>query len=143
MLFSCAAPARESVVIVKKAFDVDTAAPETDTLAPEADTTAPETETTAPETETTVPEADTTAPETETTAPETDVLVLETDAVPETDEVVRQTAMTYVLNKNTKKFHRPDCRSAAQIKEKNRAEFTGDREELIAQGYSPCKICNP
>ena len=50
---------------------------------------------------------------------------------------------TYVLNTNTKKFHRPDCPSADKIKPANRQDFTGSREDLIAQGYDPCKSCNP
>ena len=50
---------------------------------------------------------------------------------------------TYVLNKNTHKFHRPDCSGAADIKEKNREEFTGTREEVIKQGYQPCTKCKP
>ena len=51
--------------------------------------------------------------------------------------------MIYVLNKNTHKFHYPTCSSADDIKPKNRKEFTGTREEVIAQGYDPCKRCNP
>ena len=50
---------------------------------------------------------------------------------------------TYILNKNTHKFHRPDCSGAADIKEKNREEFTGTREEVIKQGYQPCTKCKP
>ncbi|MCI1306047.1 MAG: DNA/RNA non-specific endonuclease [Lachnospiraceae bacterium] len=50
---------------------------------------------------------------------------------------------TYVLNTNTKKFHRPDCSSADRIKPANRQDYTGSREDLIAQGYEPCKNCNP
>lgn len=49
----------------------------------------------------------------------------------------------YVLNTNTKKFHLPSCSSADDIKESNRQEYSGSREELIAQGYDPCKRCNP
>ena len=49
----------------------------------------------------------------------------------------------YVLNKNTKKFHYPWCSSADDIKKKNRKDFTGTREEVISQGYVPCKRCNP
>ncbi len=52
-------------------------------------------------------------------------------------------AVTYVLNKNTKKFHYPTCRSVAEILEKNRQDFTGTREEAIALGYAPCGICKP
>ena len=51
--------------------------------------------------------------------------------------------ITYILNKNTHKFHYPSCSSADDIKPKNRKEFTGTREEVIAQGYDPCKRCNP
>ena len=49
----------------------------------------------------------------------------------------------YVLNKNTKKFHYPWCSSVDDIKKKNRKDFTGTREEVISQGYVPCKRCNP
>ena len=49
----------------------------------------------------------------------------------------------YVLNTNTKKFHIPTCRSVKQMKDKNKKDFCGSREEVIAKGYSPCKICNP
>lgn len=49
----------------------------------------------------------------------------------------------FVVNLNTKKFHRPECSSAADIKDNNKLEFSGIREELIEQGFSPCKLCNP
>lgn len=49
----------------------------------------------------------------------------------------------YVLNKNTKKFHRPSCASAKQIKNSNRIDFEGTRDEVIAKGYVPCKRCYP
>ena len=49
----------------------------------------------------------------------------------------------YVLNRNTRKFHRPECPSVTHIKEKNRGTFTGSRDELIGQGYEPCQNCNP
>ncbi|MCR5166568.1 MAG: hypothetical protein K6C13_05035, partial [Oscillospiraceae bacterium] len=50
---------------------------------------------------------------------------------------------TYVLNKNTKKFHRPDCSSVKDMKEKNKEYSNESRDEIIAKGYSPCKKCNP
>lgn len=50
---------------------------------------------------------------------------------------------TYVLNKNTKKFHYADCAGAKSIKDKNRTTYTGSRDEVIANGYQPCKKCNP
>lgn len=49
----------------------------------------------------------------------------------------------YVLNTNTRKFHYPNCDSADRIKPKNRKEYNGAREEVIAMGYEPCKRCNP
>ena len=49
----------------------------------------------------------------------------------------------YVLNTSSKKFHRPDCSSVDSMSEKNRKEYHGTREELIAQGYEPCGSCNP
>lgn len=50
---------------------------------------------------------------------------------------------TYVLNTNTEKFHIPTCRSVKQTKDKNKKDFCGSREEVVAKGYSPYKICNP
>lgn len=57
------------------------------------------------------------------------------------DEVSDQT--TYILNTNTLKFHYPSCSSVNQMSEKNKQEYTGSRDNLIAQGYSPCGNCNP
>ena len=50
---------------------------------------------------------------------------------------------TYILNTNTHKFHNPDCSGAKDIKEKNREEYTGTREELLSEGYEPCGRCKP
>lgn len=49
----------------------------------------------------------------------------------------------YVMNRNTKKFHLPSCASVSDISPENKAYFTGNREELIAAGYEPCKRCDP
>lgn len=49
----------------------------------------------------------------------------------------------YILNTSSKKFHLPTCSYAQSIKESNRGEFTGQREDLILQGYDPCGTCNP
>jgi DNA-entry nuclease len=49
----------------------------------------------------------------------------------------------YVLNKSTKKFHKPTCSSAAAISPENREEYKGIREDVIAKGYDPCKRCHP
>lgn len=53
------------------------------------------------------------------------------------------TQRQYVLNTNSRKFHNPSCDSAGEISEKNRKDYTGTREDLLAQGYSPCGICKP
>lgn len=49
----------------------------------------------------------------------------------------------YILNTNSKKFHEADCGSAARIKDSNRRDYYGTREELIEDGYSPCGNCDP
>lgn len=50
---------------------------------------------------------------------------------------------TYILNTNTHKFHYPSCSSVDDMKEKNKQEYQGNREDIIKQGYDPCKRCNP
>lgn len=51
--------------------------------------------------------------------------------------------MHYVLNTNSKKFHRQSCSGIADMKESAKQEYEGTRENLIAQGYTPCGKCNP
>ena len=58
------------------------------------------------------------------------------------EETSNSSITTYVLNKNTKKFHKEDCASVKDIKPKNKANTDKNREELINSGYSPCKSCN-
>lgn len=50
---------------------------------------------------------------------------------------------TYILNTNNKKFHKPSCKSVAQMNKENKEKFTGSREKLIEQGYDPCGNCKP
>ena len=49
----------------------------------------------------------------------------------------------YVLNTSGKKFHKPDCSSAKNMKKENKKTYKGTREELIEQGYEPCGNCKP
>lgn len=72
--------------------------------------------------------ADTTAESKETNKPETPK---------ETAEDI------YIINKNTHKFHKPDCSSVKDMKPKNKKEFTGSRDELITQDMDPCDRCRP
>ena len=53
------------------------------------------------------------------------------------------TAGSYVLNTNSHKFHRPSCSSVDTISPKNRKDVNESREQIIREGYAPCKRCNP
>lgn len=67
---------------------------------------------------------------------------VQTESVKVTSAPV-STGTEYILNTNTKKFHYPSCSSVKQMKASNKKEYTGSRDDLIAQGYDPCKKCNP
>lgn len=49
----------------------------------------------------------------------------------------------YIGNKNTKKFHYPDCSSVTQMKESNKEYFRTLREYVVQQGYKACARCCP
>lgn len=49
----------------------------------------------------------------------------------------------YVLNTKSMKFHCPTCSSVNEIADDNKQEATATRDELISEGYSPCKQCDP
>lgn len=53
------------------------------------------------------------------------------------------TEVTYILNTNSKKIHRPDCDSVSQMSQRNKKETNQSKEELIKDGYTPCQSCNP
>lgn len=53
------------------------------------------------------------------------------------------TAGSYVLNTNSHKFHLPSCSSVETISPKNRKDVNESREQIISEGYAPCKRCNP
>lgn len=50
---------------------------------------------------------------------------------------------SYIININSGIFHKPTCTSVEKMSEKNKQAYTGNRQELINQGYKPCHICNP
>lgn len=50
---------------------------------------------------------------------------------------------TYILNENSKKIHTPDCPSVQDTKPKNRKEYHGSLQDLLDDGYTGCKNCNP
>ena len=66
-----------------------------------------------------------------------------TQPVEEIKEESIPVSKEYILNTNTKKFHKPSCSSVSTIKDSNREEFSGTRDELISRGYDSCKRCNP
>lgn len=55
----------------------------------------------------------------------------------------QDTTESYILNTNTRKFHRPTCASVKQMKESNKKTSSESRDAIIAAGYVPCKKCNP
>lgn len=50
---------------------------------------------------------------------------------------------TYILNNNTRKFHRETCCYVDKIKDSNKEYYTGERDEIIEEGFLPCKKCFP
>lgn len=65
------------------------------------------------------------------------------DAGSEEGSVTSHELQEYVLNTKSMKFHRPTCSSVNDIADNNKQEATATRDELILEGYSPCKQCNP
>lgn len=65
------------------------------------------------------------------------------DATEETASQNETKNSTYVLNIHTGKFHLPDCPGVSSMKEENRRDFYGTREEAIDMGYEPCGTCKP
>ena len=92
-----------------------------------------------------------------TKAPKATLQTLEQPKTPEDDSAETSKAMptaeptpatrtleqTYILNTNTKKFHLPGCSSVGKMKESNKREYTGSRDDVIGMGYAPCTNCNP
>ncbi len=120
---------------------VITATAET-TIAPTAEPTTLPTEALTEE----ATEPSTEAPAEESTEPSTEAPT-EGSTEPPTEapeeEPTTGNSQAYVLNKNSKKFHYPNCSSVSRMKEKNRKDFYGSREEVLGMGYVPCKNCHP
>lgn len=108
-------------------------------------TTAAETTTTTTKATTTTTTTTTTT-EATTTAAETTTAATEPPAQAQEETPAEQPAanvFTYVINTGSGIFHYPSCSSAKRISDANRSEYTGTRDDLIAQGYAPCEKCNP
>lgn len=59
-----------------------------------------------------------------------------------TSDTVTKSEAAFIGNSNTMKFHRLDCRYVDDIAPEHIVYFK-TREEVINQGYIPCKECNP
>ncbi|MBQ9909908.1 MAG: MBL fold metallo-hydrolase [Lachnospiraceae bacterium] len=81
-----------------------------------------------------------TEPASETAAPTTAAPTTVTPTQPPTQP---SGSCTYIANLKSHVFHRPDCASVKRMSEANKWYFTGTRDELISQEYTPCKNCNP
>jgi hypothetical protein len=67
------------------------------------------------------------------------------EAAEEQDESVAEPASAeyeYVASKNSKVFHKPDCKWAKKIKPENLVRYSS-REEAINAGKRPCSQCKP
>ena len=65
------------------------------------------------------------------------------EPTPDPAPAVKSVEQTYILNTNTKKFHLPGCSSVGKMKESNKREYTGTRDDVLGMGYSPCGNCHP
>lgn len=49
----------------------------------------------------------------------------------------------YIANKNTKKFHRPNCEAVDMMNDENKIYLTDDFQSIINKGYLSCAKCDP
>ncbi len=131
---------KDSTVTTTTTVVTTTTAAETTTTTTKATTTT----TTTTEATTTAAETTTAATEPPTEAPTEAPTDPPAPAQEETPaEQPAANVFTYVINTDSGIFHYPSCSSAKRISDANRSEYTGTRDDLIAQGYSPCGNCDP
>ena len=63
-------------------------------------------------------------------------------AFAEADASEKDSPVVYIGNRNTHKFHAPECESVMDIKDSNRMPLYS-RDEALVRGFVPCKRCNP
>ncbi len=61
---------------------------------------------------------------------------------PSSENSSEQTVSVYYANKNSKKFHKPQCIYAQKMNDTS-VLFENDRDVLISKGYTPCSNCKP
>lgn len=55
-------------------------------------------------------------------------------------EVVKENDWDYICNLKSMKFHLPTCHTLPNAEN---SDYISSREQAIADGYIPCKNCNP
>lgn len=58
-------------------------------------------------------------------------------------EIAGEDTSTYILNKNNRKIHLPECHSVEIMKESNKIYTSEALDQLIEEDFVPCKICKP
>ena len=76
-------------------------------------------------------------------ADDTEPLDRSVEEIEESVSENKETDATYIGNKNSHRFHYPDCQGVRDMKESNKVFFYGDRTEAIEAGYVPCGTCKP
>jgi DNA-entry nuclease len=59
----------------------------------------------------------------------------------ESKDAVETEILELVINTNTKKFHLPSCSSVGDMADHNKKMYLGTIQEVIDEGYVPCKRC--
>ena len=67
-------------------------------------------------------------------------VIPEPDPEPDTEP---EPEYKYILNTNSKKIHYHNCSSISTMAEKNKQGYNGSVSDMLAQGYTACKTCNP
>ncbi len=65
----------------------------------------------------------------------------ETPDVQNNNDNSSTSSVKYVGNRETKKFHKSDCRYAKNLAEEKKVSLM-DYSSAISSGYTPCKVCN-
>lgn len=77
-----------------------------------------------------------------TTTFEEIAVIPDTEIITTAENQETSSSITYVLNTKSKKIHYSHCSSVDDMKEENK-DFTDDYDGSIADGYVPCKRCDP
>lgn len=65
------------------------------------------------------------------------------DGTGNVDETESFETTEYIVNISTEKFHLPSCYTVKSMRDDNKKVVNATYEDMIAQGYIPCKTCKP